>query len=467
MAFSGCGGPSSPQAPPGVMPPSDAVTVRGTERFAWAQPGDVTNLDFRGYVDQAPVALDAATCDDATPATCSSPLPPLTDGLHRIAVTAVSRTSGLESSPSVALTVHKVPASASARVMSGPWRPAPAATAPRTEAATRDGLVHAADTIATGVRAPAHLACDPDGRLFVAQADGRVRILVPGEREDDEPALDARALLRLPPAGPLGIALDPAFSANHFAYLAFLAQDRPGRTLLRVVRLREVGRTLGEPVGVFDALVNEPASEASDVSLPGRSDGPRLAFGPDHLMYVALPPGVEFDDDPAASLPHRSMLRLAEDGRVPSGIAPITDVVRHPAAFDWHPSTGALWIAFPGDDGETVLRSIDLHGERGEGAVVRIPIEMGKGMIGALRFRPATEREPMRVFLAAPASEGLTIVTFTHPVRAETLLAETLGRIGDITAGPDATLFVATRNAERGEGVSGTDVVVRLMTRAR
>ena len=50
------------------------------------------------------------------------------------------------------------------------------------------------------------------------------------------------------------------------------------------------------------------------------------------------------------------MLRLRDDGRVPLDRAALSGVVAHPIAFDWHPSTGALWAVFPGDSGEAVLR---------------------------------------------------------------------------------------------------------------
>ena len=52
--------------------------------------------------------------------------------------------------------------------------------------------------------------------------------------------------------GPLGLALHPDFSRNRFVYVAFLAQDSRERTLLRILRLREVGDTLGEAATLFE-----------------------------------------------------------------------------------------------------------------------------------------------------------------------------------------------------------------------
>ena len=375
MLATACGGSSEPSPDPGV------ITVRGTERLGWNQVGDVAAIRFRAYVDDRPVDLDAAACDSATPeANCTSPLPPLTNGIHSIALTAVDKIYGLESERSVRITVQMISgmtASATAGATAAFTAPGPRPGSLRLETvvATSDGLAYAVDIVATGVKAPAQLAWTPDGRLFVAEADGRVRVVRPGEEESGEAALDARALLEPPPLGPPGLALHPDFSRNHFVYVSFVAQEAPReRTLLRLIRLREVGGTLGEPETLFEALLTSDAvgreCDESDGTAAGSAagvprDGPRLAFGPDRLLYVALPPGVEFDGEPGASTPQAFMLRLQDDGRVPVGMAALAGVVAHPIAFDWHPSTGALWALFPSDSGEAVLRPLT------EGACLR------------------------------------------------------------------------------------------------
>ena len=209
-----------------------------------------------------------------------------------------------------------------------------------------------------GVHAPAQLAWLPDGRLLVAEANGLVRVVRPGELDRDEPALDAPALLEPSPIGPLGLASHPDFPRNRFVYVSFLAREQPDRTLLRIVRLREVGDTLGEPASLFEAPVTidkaMPPEQRDGVWARG---GPQMAFGPDGLLYVALPLGVEFDNEPAASTPQASMLRLSDDGRVPAA-GPLSGVSAHPLGFTWHPSTNELWALFPGRNGEAVLRSI-------------------------------------------------------------------------------------------------------------
>jgi len=484
MLATSCGGSPEPSPAPG------AITVRGTERLGWNQVGEVAYLRFRAYVDDRPVDLGAATCDGSTPeAACTSPLPPLTDGIHTIALTAVDRFSGLESERSVPITVQKV--SSTATIGAASFTAPGAGPGPlrlETVVATSDGLAFAADTVLAGVKAPAQLAWAPDGRLFVAEADGRVRVVRPGDRalgdqDQGEPALDARALLEPPPVGPLGLALHPDFAWNHFVYVSFLAQDSRERTLLRVLRLREVGDRIGEPATLFEAPLTATAAAAGGdldeadggeaelaASIP--RDGPRLAFGPDRLLYVALPPGAEFDNEPAASTPHASMLRLRDDGRVPLDMAALAGVVAHPIAFDWHPSTGALWAVFPGDGGEAVLRPVTEGHASGVADAGRATLRVAAGggrAAGVLLFQrtPESRFEPARAFVAVPENEALSVVTFAEPARAEDMLAGMFGRIGDVVAGERGTLFLVTRNGQRARDVGGTndDVVVRLTPR--
>ena len=458
-----CGDPKEPSPAPGV------ITVSGSERLGWNQAGDPAFLKFRAYVDGGPVDLNAAACDGATPeATCSSPLPPLTNGTHTIALTAVDKYSGAESERSAPITVQKV--SGTSTIGAIPFA-APGggrgSLGVETVAATADGLIFAVEIVAAGVKAPAQLAWSPDGRLFLAEADGRVRVVYPGEGSSGELAFDAGAILEPPPAGPLGLTLHPDFQRNHFVYVSFLTRDSRERTLLRLIRLREVGDTLGETATLFEAPL-------TGVALDEFRDGPRLAFGPDRLLYIALPAGVEFDGEPAASGPVAAMLRLRDDGRVPLELPALEGVRASPIGFDWHPTTGALWAVFPGDGSEAVMRRVAEEDASGaaEGGDVRLRLEAGGGRAsGALRFQRVRESQldPVRAFVAVPGNEELGVLTFIDPVRKGDLLTGLLGRVGDIVEGDGATLYLATRNgdaARGGEGSTG-DVVVRLTRRAK
>lgn len=426
--------------------------MHGTERLAWSQAGHVSGLRFRAYVDDTPVSLDAAVCDGAPEAVCSSPLPSMTDGPHTIALVTMLG-SGPESERSESIQVEKIrdgaASLASLRDAGGGFR----AMGLQATVAVAPDIVFAADVVARGIQAPAQMAAAPDGRLLVAESDGSVRVVRPGDATRITRALDVartRRMLAVDAMGSPGLAIDPGFASNHFVYLASIADEGAGPRL-RVMRLREVGDTLGEPASLFETTV-VGRTTASGASGEGGSpaQGPRLAFGPEGLLYIALPTGFTFDREPSASRPHAAMLRLQPDGVVSD--APLTGVRAHPVAFTWDPSTGALWLAFAGD-AVTTLEPAPAGGEQGPAPGRRVA-----RAIGPVRLPTAVRRLPggPAVILASAAglqTHGLTYALLRTPDTSTTVrlalpvMAPGLAdRIGDIVSGADGTWFAMTSN---------------------
>lgn len=423
------------------------------------------------YVDEQPIDLVSATCDGSAPAACTSPLPPLTDGVHTLVLVNVD-TSGIESVRSEALVVQKLSSRATTPATSL-WDAPPASSPFRVEAevGASNGLAFAADVVARAIRAPAQLAALPDGRVLVAEADGMVRVVRPGHPRGREAALDARALLQPPPIGPLGIARHRDFLRNRFVYVAFLAGQPPERARLRVVRLREVGDALGEPASLFEAPV---AAVATALSEPPESqwtaEGPRMAFGPDGLLYLALPLGLEFRGEPAASTPRAAMLRLSDAGNPAPGV--LSGVDAHPLGFTWHPSTNELWAMFPGRGGETMLRTL------GTG----ITAEVVPWTRSGLRTTESPDQRPASLVAQGSGVNALALAralvtspgaNAERPIRlALPLLAGRPGDtapdlVGDAVVDSGGTLFLVTRNARLIGGPDDGDVVVRLTPHAR
>jgi hypothetical protein len=477
--LSACGGGGSSPAPPSAEAPPDvpgATRVTGTERLGWNQPGYTAGLLFRAYVDGNAVALDSATCNEEPEAMCSSPLPAMTDGVHTIALAAVSG-YGLEGPHSEPVTLQKVSARSvvsaaafpDARVSAGALRLEAVVT-------TSAGLSFAADVVARGLNGPLQLASTPDGRLLVADADARVRVIRPGEAEPGALALDARGLLQPSPAGGLGLAVHPDFARNRFVYVSFLAQDGPERTWLRIVRLREVGDTLGEPSTLFEARV-VAAAKPTQITAGGTdprssselSETPRLAFGPDGLLYTLLPQGVEFDDEAAASRPHASMLRVSDEGRVPEG-EPLSGITAHPLGLAWHPSTAALWLILPGANGEAVVRPSTGEPVSGLDSAGPSVLRMTRGVgpsSGALVFQEAGTLGLAAVFPQGIDHESIGTLRLAVPILADGVLAGLSDRIIDMAPAGGGTLYLATSSAEGPDGTSGGggDVVLRLRPR--
>jgi hypothetical protein len=404
-------------------------------------------MRFRAYVNNRAADL-SATCNSARPeAECSAPLPPLTDGVHTIEL--VSILNG-ESARSASITVEKV--SARATVSSSlPLASARGGVRLDTVITLADGLSYTTDVVATGVRAPAQLSWLSDGRLLVAEADGRVRLVRPGERENRDAALDA-GMLSSQPLGAMGIASHPDFVQNRFVYVSLLERDRAGDASFRLLRLREVGDTLGEAATLFEA----PVAGSDAAAQPG----PRMAFGPDRLLYVMLPPGVELANEPAASTPRASMLRLTDEGRASS--EPLTGITATPLAFSWSP-TGSLWVMFRGSDGAAAVRSLEsrarVQAVATEPARLRVR-EGGDGAASTLLLQSAADNRLVAQALVTSRGDGSRgLARLALPAQGE---RGTLDRIGDVVAGDGGTLFLATQNAPAGAENTAIDVVVRL-----
>jgi hypothetical protein len=473
--LAGCGGSSRPE-PPSSPPPSagpGAIVVRGTERLAWRQDGDAAGLQFRAYVDGEAVPLDDAICSGPAPETeCSSALPPMSDGVHTIAVAALAAASGFQSEPSEPITVQKAAARSVVTAASFPDAAVvPGASRLGLPVTTDDGLAFSVDVVARGLTGPVQLASTPDGRLLIAEAGARVRVVRPGDLESRGDALDAPALLQPSPLGGLGLAVHPDFARNQFVYVSFLARDRTDRALLRIVRLREAGDALGEPLSLFEApLVASPPGGRldRDGTNAGAQDewpreSPRLAFGPDGLLYVLLPPGIEFSNEPAASRPHPSMLRITDEGRVP-GVGPLTDVVAHPLGLAWPPSTAALWLIRPGADGEALVQP---SGGSPNAAVEESrTLSMTEGAItlSGARVPEAAALEWARS-LQGIGPESIGVLRLMVPIRAESVLTGLSGRIIDMVPAGAGTFYLTTSDAP-GDPAGG-EVVLRLRPRAR
>ena len=346
-----------------------------------------------------------------------------------------------------------------------------------------DGTRFGIEIVATGLEAPGSLAFAPDGRLFLAEGPGRIRVLTSGGPApapvlalQPEPAF---ALTGASAAGwPTisGLALDPEFARNGYVYLLQTDDWYRGAPAARLVRYRAGGNALLRTGTLLDGL--PPAS------LHG---GGRLRFGPDGLLYVTL--GDARDADAAQDLAAYGgkVLRLRADGTTPRDNPFASPIYswghRDPRAIDWHPLTGTLWVAEPGAARGGELNRIEPGGNYGW------PIAEDLGGLAPLPgvHQPVLSLSPPiaptgaafytgaaipgfrdNLFLSVPDGAHLLRVRLdpTDPSRivgSERLLDGVLGRLSDVVAGPDGALYLATDNREsRGEAAPGDDRIVRL-----
>lgn len=335
---------------------------------------------------------------------------------------------------------------------------------------TRDGVRFRVETVLTGLEIPWSLNFAPNGRLFVTERPGRVRIV--GASGSSELALTLSDAFTQGEAGLLGLALDPEFAQNRFVYIYYSASVS-GRAVNRIVRYREVDSRLGERVVLLD---NIPAAQIHD--------GGRLRFGPDGLLYASAGDAADANlAQDVASLAGK-ILRINRDGTVPRGnrfSSPVyTYGHRNPQGFDWHPGTGDMWASEHGNSGNDEVNAIrdglNFGWPRIEGAAtmtgMEAPVTSYSPSIapsGASFYRGQQFPQFANNFFVATLRGThllrLTVDPSARRVTAqERLLDGTFGRLRDVVSGPDGYVYFCTNNRDgRGSPMSGDDRVLRIV----
>jgi glucose/arabinose dehydrogenase len=352
-----------------------------------------------------------------------------------------------------------------------PTTPTPTAP-PREVFTTTDGVRFAVEPVVTNLEIPWSMAFAPDGRLFLTERPGRVRIIDMATRAS-ELALTIDDVYREGEAGLLGLALDPQFAQTRFVYLYYSARLPTGGAVNRVVRYREAGSRLAERAMLLDGI---PAAQIHD--------GGRIRFGPDGLLYITAgdAANTSFAQD-LGSLAGK-ILRINRDGTTPRE-NPVGSPVysfghRNPQGLDWHPVTGQLWAVEHGNVGNDEVNVIEAGANYGWPR-----IEGGQTMAGM--------RAPLTFYNPAIAPSGTSFyrgdrfprfvnnafagtLRGTHLLRLipdgsapriasqEVLLDGRFGRLRDVIPGPDGYLYLATNNRDgRGSPIATDDRVLRIV----
>ncbi|MFF5294475.1 PQQ-dependent sugar dehydrogenase [Paractinoplanes globisporus] len=157
--------------------------------------------------------------------------------------------------------------------------------------------------LADGLDAPTAFRFAPDGRVFIAEKNGAVRLIKNG-------VLQAAPMITLSTAnaderGLLGLELDPDFATNHHVYLAYTHAEN----LDRLSRFTVTGDTI------------DPASELVLLKSNQQANvfhhGGEVRFGPDGKLYWSLGINVYHPNAPNLGTIHGKVLRINPDGTIP------------------------------------------------------------------------------------------------------------------------------------------------------
>ena len=192
---------------------------------------------------------------------------------------------------------------------------------------------------------PTSLEFAPDGRLFITQQDGTVRIIEDGQLLP-EPFM-SKPVVNSGERGLLGIAFDPEFDTNQYVYFFYTSLDEPQRNVISRF--------------TADGNVALPESETiifefDPICCASIHNGGALAFGPDGMLYAGTGDGgneVAYAQDRDNLF--GTVIRIHPDGSIPSD-NPFYDELtgnnraiwayglRNPFVIEFQPGTDRLHI---------------------------------------------------------------------------------------------------------------------------
>jgi glucose/arabinose dehydrogenase len=210
--------------------------------------------------------------------------------------------------------------------------------------------------VAGGLTNPTAMALAPDGRIFVCEQSGTLRVIKNG------------ALLPTPfltvtvdsagERGLLGVAFDPNFAFNQLVYVYYTATTPTVHN--RISHFTAAGDVA---MGGSETIV----MDLDNLSSATNHNGGAIHFGPDGNLYVAV--GENANSSNSQSLSNRlgKMLRISSDGSIPTDNPFFNQTtgdnraiwalgLRNPFTFSFQAGTGRMFI---NDVGQNTWEEID------------------------------------------------------------------------------------------------------------
>ena len=324
-------------------------------------------------------------------------------------------------------------------------------------------------TVVQGLDQPWGLVFLPGGRILVTEKPGRLRIVHEGK-------LDAKPVAGLPQVtvhgqgGLMDVALHPRFAENSWIYLSYSARGADG-VGTEVAR----GKLVGERLENVEVIFRQQPKGST-----GRHFGSRLVFDRAGHLYITLGDRGEMERAQKPADHAGSVIRLHDDGRVPSdnpfvgkaGWKPEKYTVgnRNMQGAALHPQTGVLWTHEHGPQGGDEINVIRAGVNYGW-PVITYGVEYGVGTKIGEGTAKAGMAQPVHYWVPSIAPSGMAFYTgarfprwkgnlFVGALRGETLVRLSLdgekvaheerllrgvvGRIRDVRDGPDGYLYLLT-----------------------
>jgi aldose sugar dehydrogenase len=330
---------------------------------------------------------------------------------------------------------------------------------------------------ATGLDTPWELAFAPDGRIFVTERPGRLRVIEGGQLRA-EPVAAVPGVVEQGEGGLLGLALDPDFANNGGLYLYHTYREGGG------LRNRVVRYILQDRTGAR-GLTGEQVIIAG---IPGASthNGGRIAFGPDGKLYVTTGDAQQMPAAQDRASLAGKILRLNPDGSIPAdnpfpGSPVYSYGHRNPQGLAWQPGTGQLYATEHGPSSQDEVNRIvaggnygwpDARGTEGnrEGLIAPV-LASGASTTWAPSGATFTRTPTFPQWQGGLLFAGLRSTTLWFLAlppggapQLQPILEDEYGRLRAVQEGPDGAIYVLTSSQDgRGRPEGGDDRLLRLV----
>jgi putative heme-binding domain-containing protein len=206
-----------------------------------------------------------------------------------------------------------------------------------------------AEVVAAGLTGATALEVSRDGRIFVCEQTGALRVIKDGK-------LLAEPFVKLPvdstwERGLIGVTLAPDFPKTPHVFVCYVAaRPYPHHVVSRFTAAGDVARPGSETI----LLEGDDQSKLGG-TVPAGHQGGALHFGPDGKLYIAI--GDQTAGKPAQDLHSLlgKLLRISADGSIPDDNPFVSQTtgkyraiwalgLRNPFTFAFQPETGRLFL---------------------------------------------------------------------------------------------------------------------------
>jgi glucose/arabinose dehydrogenase len=327
----------------------------------------------------------------------------------------------------------------------------------------------------SGLEHPWSMAWLPNGEMLITEREGRLRRVSKDFRLDPRPIEGLPKNIEVDGQGGLfDVAVHPGFIRNGWVYLSFSEGQLGGRLSssgTALVRAKLDGHRLIEMETLFSM---QPKSRG------GRHFGGRIVFDRDGFLYLTL--GDRGDEDRAQKDNDHagSVIRLHDDGRIPSSNPFVGNGSVPPEVFGRgnrniqgaavHPATGEIWAHEHGPQGGDEINIIRAGRNYGwptitYGVNYVTGTKIGEGI------QKAGMVQPIHIWVPSIAPSGMAfysgnryrgwsnslfvgglrsqaLIRLEHQdnriVAEERLMVGQHGRIRDVRVGPDGLIYLLT-----------------------